>query len=1034
MYRSSKFFVLKISIISIGIISQITPCLSQTHKELEEAFRNPPVSASPGCYYYWDSDNITLDGITKDMEAMKAVGIDEPFVANIYGKRADVGGVKVFSEEWWKCMVHAANEAKRLGMHIGYFNCPGWSQSGGPWVKPTETMRYLISRERRVRSGETVTLDLNDMDLPENFQLVNIQAFPAAQYDGNKIGYKIDTTAAASNCVYTLTLNKKSKIRSIRILPSDQTIDGNCIIEVAGKDGKWNTLRDVRITRAKLDAAVGPMVEGPVDISVPATETKSIRLSFTTIDPLELRDIIVSEAPIIEASTERQMGKLWPYPEVTADCYDWPSTQAVDNNRLVINPSNVIDLTKSASNGVLNWRAPKGEWVILLTGMVPTGVFNSPCTPEASGWEIDKMNRDIAHRHYDAFMGEILRRIPAESRSAVRHIVADSYEKGSENWTDGFAEKFEQRYGYSPYPWLPTLTGRIVGSANQSERFLWDMRRLVADLIASEYIGGLKEKANKDGLNLWMENYGHWGYPGEFLNYGGASDEVSGEFWITKPQRGPVEIHSASSAAHIYGKQRVSCESFTDSGTSYRALPEDLKARGDWAFCQGVNHNVLHVYVHQPDDRKPGFYPWFGTDFHRNNTWFTRARSYFDYLRRCCALLQQGSPFADIAYYIGENTPRMTGEMYPALPDGYDYDFVNAEVLLKARVNENGRVELPSGTSYAVLVLPSDNVMRPAVAEHIVGLMKQGAHVIGNAPISSPSLEDYPECDDEVKSAAKQMTETGLIDPAQDMEKILHSLGVQADCQMPESMLFTHRVKDNAHIYFVSNQQPSARVANVTFRVSGLLPELWDAVSGEVSDARRYKIHDGMTDVEIPLEAAGSVFVVFRKTATKLSSNDNDPMISKSMQLKNDWTVTFNPSYAEPWQTRMYSLKDWTENEDSRIKYFSGSAVYQNTFEYQGGVVRLDLGALKGLAAVKVNGCTFPVLWTAPYSIDITNSLKEGANSVEIEITNTWWNRLVGDCQPGATPVTFTTNHEENPDSELRPAGLLGPVTLNYYE
>jgi hypothetical protein len=308
---------------------------------------------------------------------------------------------------------------------------------------------------------------------------------------------------------------------------------------------------------------------------------------------------------------------------------------------------NLTDLL--TPDGTLEWDVPEGDWVIQRIGMTPTGTRNSPASPEAQGLEVDKMSRRAAETHFDAFIGQVLTRIPAADRRAFTRVVADSYEMGSQNWTDDFAEAFRSRYGYDPIPWLTVLQGRIVGGADQSERFLWDLRRLVADRIATEYVGGLRDLCHRNGLRLWLENYGHWGFPSEFLKYGSQSDSIGGEFWVTG-NLGSIECRAASSCANTYGQPFVSAEAFT-GGPPFRNAPSALKARGDWAFCEGINHFVLHVNIHQPrEDRRPGVNAWFGTEFNRHNTWFEHSRVWIDYVRRCCWMLQQGYRVAIVAY------------------------------------------------------------------------------------------------------------------------------------------------------------------------------------------------------------------------------------------------------------------------------------------------------------------------------------------------------------------------------------------------
>ena len=286
----------------------------------------------------------------------------------------------------------------------------------------------------------------------------------------------------------------------------------------------------------------------------------------------------------------------------------------------------VLDISDKLSGDTLTWDAPPGNWIINRISAVSTGTRNAAAAPHAMGWEVDKMNKDHLRGHFNAYVGELLKRIPAEDRSALKHIVLDSYEQGSQNWTEGMIEDFERRFGYDPVQWLPVLTGRIVGSADKSDRFLWDLRRLVADRIAYDYVGGFRELCQEQGLRIWLENYGHWGFPSEFLMYGGQSHNIAGEFW-NEGTLGNIECRAASSAAHIYGKRSVSAESYTSAGMAYQRYPAMLKKRGDWSYTEGINQVILHLYIHQPyEDKIPGINAWFGTEFNRKNTWFEQSK------------------------------------------------------------------------------------------------------------------------------------------------------------------------------------------------------------------------------------------------------------------------------------------------------------------------------------------------------------------------------------------------------------------------
>ena len=427
--------------------------------------------------------------------------------------------------------------------------------------------------------------------------------------------------------------------------------------------------------------------------------------------------------------------------------YMWPVQPELEDKSLAIDPLNVLDLTdKISADGILSWDVPEGDWVIIDAGMTTTGVVNEPATPEGTGLEADKMSKKHIAYHFDSFLGEILRKIPPEDRKSWKVVVEDSYERGGQNWTDGFIEDFTATYGYDPVPYIPVLRGYVVGTRAISDRFLWDLRRLVADKIARDYVGGLREISHKNGLTTWLENYGHWGFPAEFLQYGGQSDEVGGEFW-SEGDLGNIENRAASSCAHIYGKRKVSAESFTCGGAPFSRYPGMMKQRGDRFFCEGINNTLLHVFIHQPGDIPPGVNAWFGNEFNRLNTWFSQMDTFISYLKRANFMLQQGTYQADVAYYIGEDVPKMTGICDPPLPSGYSFDYINSEVIMNRMSVKDGKLTLPDGMSYRILVLPRLNSMRPELLRKITELVKHGGIILGPAPNRSPSLQNYPDCD-----------------------------------------------------------------------------------------------------------------------------------------------------------------------------------------------------------------------------------------------------------------------------------------------
>lgn len=1036
-------------------------------KSWENSFLSPPDLARPCVYWYWDSNNISMDGITKDLEAMHAVGIHEAFIGEVVGRYTSIGPMQGLSDDWWKCVAHAVKEAHRLGMKVGIFNSPGWSQSGGPWVKESETMRYLNFKEYSVAGGKKTVMKVIPDD--PQAQVVAIQAFhtPSGNKDGlygnvksvrsgiSEAGKLFDNdsntavTISKGTSSVEIDLKKAIDARHITLKPDFTTIILDCKVE-ALVGGKWKDIGTFLLDRAKIETSVGPNVLGDLTFSFEKFHSDKIRLTFNSRRTGRLRDIQIGSAAVPSYYVEKQLGKMFPYPDVTATSFDYPNNVEPEDASTKISANDIVSLDSYVKDGKLEWNVPDGDWTVLVTYMMPTLSINSPTTPECMGWEIDKMSKEAASRHFDAYVGKLLKMLPDSVKDGLGHVVGDSYEKGSENWTDDFRQAFIGKYGYDPVPMLPVLNGHVVGSADLSDRFMWDLRRLVADRIASEYVGGLAEKCHENGLRLWLENYGHWGFCAEFLNYGGASDEVGGEFNLEKNSRGLVEIRCAASAGHTYGKPRVSAESFT-SRSYFRSLPADLRRRGDWSWTEGVNHVVFHVYMHQPDDRKPGIIAWFGTDFNRNNTWFNNGKEYFDYVSRSCALLQQGTPVTKVAYYIGEDAPSMTGFRNPELPRGYDYDFINRDILLKNAKVVDGKVVLSSGSSYDVLVLPPKKTMTPEMVNKLSQLISEGATVLGNAPQTSPSGKGYPECDQTVKDVASKIWGSidsslgygrygkGLIfDGNSSLEKVFKVLGITPDIILPEDYLYKYRKDGNTHQFFVSNQADSDRTDTIAFHVAGLQPELWNPVTGEIRDLTDYSVKDGYTRIPFKFLGGESWFFVFRDDVKKLAKKQNNATRKTLTAISGEWNVTFKPSYAQPFERKFKTLSDWSLSEDTDVRFFSGTAIYRKSFNIDKlpkSRCLIDLGTVNGIASVMLNGKDLGMVWYRPYSVDVSKALKTGENTIEIKVTNQWLNRLVGDRQPGAKPVTWTTNiMSVKADTKLLPSGLLGPVTVDTEE
>lgn len=995
-----------------------------SESELYARFKSPVGAVRTGVYYYWLNDNASCEGVTKDLQEMKRVGIDRAFIGVHSTSEMPYGDVKILSDEWWEVLHTALKVATELDIEIGIFNCPGWSQSGGPWITPEMSMRY-VAFEPVVPGGKLPQMGAG--------QLVSVMAFPAVKAHSKEWSFTVDGTPETRA---KLVLDEPFIARTLSV----QCL-GTMTLPTVQLWCKGEKVADFKLERYKSDLNVGFAQFPPHTVSLPDLEAGEYEIYFNTDSQSRKGEVkvILSEAPSVEAFEGKSLSKMFQSPLPMWDFYMWDTPAEHRSDFGVIDPSEVMDLSSYVKDGILEWKAPEGDWTVICAYMKTTGVTNSPATAEGQGLEVDKMSREHARSHFDAYIGEILRRIPAEDRACWKLVVEDSYETGSTNWTDDMRPVFMKTYGYDPQPYLPTLFGAVVGSVDKSDRFLWDLRRLVADRVAYDYVGGLAEVSHENGLKTWLECYGHWGFPGEFLKYGGQSDQVSGEYW-SEGDLGDIENKAASSCAHIYGKNQVWAESCTAGGPQFHRYPRMMKQRVDHFFSQGINASLLHLFIHQPDDRKPGLDAWFGNEFNRHNAWWDGMDLFTAYLKRCNVMLQAGDYHADVAYFIGEDAPKMTGECVPALPAGYSFDYINAEILQgHARVRKH-KLVLDSGMSYDVLVLPQQKTMRPEVLRVIAKFARRGLAVLGPAPEKSPSLKDFGKADSKVRRIASRMwNKRGRFGRGRvyadgtSLEAVFSDLGIAPDVKVPSGIEFLHRtLGTDGDIYFLTNQSEDPVTFSASFKHDGGKPvSLWHPADGSAEAAA--SIPDGeYQKLEMSLDALESVFVVFGSSFDAPART----ALTSTLDVSGPFDVTFAESCGNPSFSREFpSLEDWSQSADKAVRYFGGHATYSFSFDMPAhdGRVVLDLGKVMVLAKVRVNGEYAGGVWTDPYTVDITEFVKDGANAVEVTVYNNWRNRLVGDDMlPEAERKTWTNINPWNKNSELQSSGLLGPVKVLY--
>ena len=915
---------------------------------LESGFLTPPDAAKPQTWWHWMNGNITKAGITTDLEAMKQIGLGGATIVNV-DCGIPRGGVNFMSAEWREDFKFAVQEANRLGLELCVENCAGWSSSGGPWNTVTNAMQRVTTSEVRVTGPTNFSATLPQPPTMLGFYRdIAVLAFPApveedvrmkdfspsasasgSEQPGNQL------TDGDSKTFVRLPLPKRGQpqfaqleffkpfpTRTVKIVGAQGMPEASGELQVSDDGKTFRTLKSFAFGRR------GSLVR-TLALGAQPVAAKFWRVSFTNV-----------AARALATATTIPLAEIELAPRLTIENLDAKagfngaevlSTREADTVADgTLQRREVIELTSEmTADGKLNWRVPAGEWIIQRFGFTPTGKNNHPAPKEGEGLECDKFSQAALDAHWDGFMKVILEDIGPLAGKALNTSLIDSYEVGGQNWNAEYRKEFQKRRGYDPLKYLPTFTGRVVDNPMISERFLWDVRRAIADLIAENYFGHFAELCRKNGLLNAVEPYTG---PFESMQSGAPADVVMGEFW--SGSQGHPSVKLAASIAHIYGKSIVAAESFTASPENGRWLndPYSLKTLGDLMYCQGLNRYVFHRYAMQPwTNTFPGMTmgQW-GFHFERTETWWNQGKPWIDYISHCEFLLQQGRAVADAAYFTGESAPSEMRQGNPPLPAGYDYDAINFDVLLHGATVKNGRVTLVSGANYAALILPpNDSDMTPQLLERIGKLVRDGATVVGPRPQHSPSLTDFPKCDAQVKKLADKLwgkcdgtnvfenaAGKGRIVWGKSLADVFAAQKLKPDFEFVGAdknsrLAFCHRVDSGAEIYFVSNQRRQFDSADGTFRVSGKQPELWHPDTGLIEPAPVWSEQDGRTTVRLNFQPAESVFVIFRRAADKA-----DHVVAASGDMKKE----AEPASKLEIQSATYAAIDGTGSMDVTAK------------------------------------------------------------------------------------------------------------------
>lgn len=1067
---------------------------------LEQGFSHPPDSARPGILWMWMDGNVTKEGITADLESMKRIGLGAVVLYTDISMGVDnpdwhipSGPAGCLNPQWKELVAHALEEAHRLGLEVFMQNGPGWTGNGGPWVKVEQSMQRVITSERRVTGAQHINLELPRPSGPGDFYKdvavlavklppgqetglagasVTLDSDPAgvgALFDSNpETKLEIPISAKQPERHLLLTFDKPYTARSFQLLVESRK-GSSCQLDLqSSDDGTTFT----PIGRTDIRNMHLPQL---VTMAFPAVTARYFRIGFHTEGKsaaenlLQLEELDLSPDSRLENwgfKTALAPNALPPQISVKADAQECPFPD----------PATVQNITKFLTGDRLEWDAPPGEWLILRMGHISTGRKVRPTLPDNAGYECDKLSREALDSHWENMMGKVI----ARSEGKLGGVHCDSAEAGFQNWTPGILAAFQSLCGYDPFPYLPVLTGRIMGSREISERFLWDWRRTISELQVRNNYLHLQELGRANGMKASVEPYGAYK---TFDTFSAAlhADLPMAEFWVEKDDAYTGLAKMISSAAHASGKSVVGAEAFTANGGQARwnNHPCTLKVLGDLMFTNGINRFMLHAAAHQPwPGRAPGMtFAAFGTHFYPTQTWWEQARAWVDYLSRSQFLLQQGDFVADFCLLLPEEFPGSSACPRPEnIPPGYDFDACSADWLTEQMTVENGRLVLPGGMNYRLLLLPEGKSMSLKLLRKLTALVKEGATIVGARPSQATGLENYPACDEEVRKLAgdlwgdcngKTVTEhslgKGKVYWGRPLKDILSAMDILPDFEASAAsnkdavIRDIHRKTADADIYFVANGKKREEDIRCSFRVTGKLPELWHPDTGRIEEAPGFVMAGGRTTVPLRMDPAGSVFVVFRKPVpeTELSAPESTPLQTEQT-LQGPWKVSF-PAIAGGAKTVTFEKPvSWTDSPDPQIKFYSGTATYSCAFDVPSPVsgMMLDLGRVEVIAEVKLNGKDLGILWKPPFRVDISSAVKPGRNNLEIKITNLWANRLIGDAQlpddgqdrlntvavwpawllnrqPSPTGrSTFTTVHYFRKNDPLLPSGLLGPATI----
>jgi hypothetical protein len=1076
-----------------------------------KGFRSPPTQARAMVYWDWLGGNLNRAAITRDLEHMRRVGLgggllfDVPPLHGAYVPAPPEGPVAFMSREWLDLVNFAAEESHRLGLDFGIVLCCAWN-TGGPWIPPRQNNQLTASSLTRVTGPRAGAIRLPAPSDDPDYRDVAVVAWPVPAQESSLMSafapaISINGGPTGERSLRGILDGDRKTVGAVPaprrgtpttvefIFPKPVTVDRLYIQEEPRFGIKAGRVETDVGGRAVVLARFTNDGRSPVLASFKPATSARFRLVATEAHKLgeQSKNMRLPEVEFMEPGTFSATApaiRNWSLKTaalpalVRRNDESTLPTRHLDptpNDGVVpaLNRRSIQVLTgKLRAGGELAWDVPAGQWAILRFGMVPahSRTYNSEGRKGNEGaLESDKQSAEATRLHYRAMGKAILDRLSPAGRKGLGFFHLDSWEGELNLWTAGFAEEFKRRRGYDLIPWLPVFQGKVVGSGMDSDRVLWDYRRTIGDLNRDAHFKELASLCHADGLRLSAQA-GH-GFQANMDTIGCISeaDHPSGEFWFGgRGARRDIRnsVKDAASAANVYGRPYALFESFTTGRfPNFWPSPFDLKQLGDYALAQGVSRMMIHGMWMDPivDNKPPGTTWSAGIHVGPSITWMPDGRAFFDYLARCQYLLQAGVAEKDALYFYGDGMPNLTpkrDELPFALPAGRDYDAADGRAIRELISVKDGKLTLPHGAVYHMLVLPPLDAMLPETLTAIHRMVKAGAIVVGPKPLCSPSLSGQPQADATVRALADELwgqtpgpsgskrTGQGTVHWGADLASVFaaHAIPPQievADASAAEIKFVFRRTTDGREFYFLANQGDKDTRPEIRFRSSGKAAFLWRPDSGDIFRLDNGVDGNGTTRLRIPLDPWGSVFVVFQPpTEASANAKPLPPEVppTEAITLAGPWQVTFAKGRGAPAKLAFEKLESWTLNPIPGVKYFSGYGAYRKTFVLtpaqlanSKSSILLDLGAVGDVAHVKVNGRDLGALWKPPYRVDISAAVQAGDNQLEIAVVNTWVNRLIGDDQfVNQPPIANITARKliPAPDLEKYPSGLLGPVKL----